>query len=603
MASAGFLAGFLLGLLALAAAAALLWVARRLRRRGEGAAAAPDAHELPGEQPFPYEKKGCLWILEPEKLPKVSNERLSSGGPKETKEKKSIVEVFPAKKSAQIKGHSLCLSGPDGPDTTIKLLNCTVVAVSASSMSSRKWTKRYPIKLESQESEIYNGSKVCFLYAETSWEKESWCKALRLAATTDKKKLNWHAKLSKEFGNYISSLNSEYPCFLKPTAISAEDHEVMDSEIKQTGLPKSVFSSKASKEKASTKVHFVGTVYPLGYFGAQMSVEINKAIKGRIQRTLSSMRTPAYVGEITLTEFSLGKLPPYVHAMRVLPLDLNELWAFEVDFEYSGGILLDIETRLEVEEPELQKDLMKTNFGTDSNGEVDSELLESIEQYGNQFRGSQNSVSSVEEKDEADASQSKNTGWTSTYISRLKNMLHSIAIMSHRFSSVITVLPNCECISLPGMLAEKDDWVPRKEGPYIWLNHEPVEAKSHVAAATPTHPEEAGPKDDAISKSTTPSLPASSAGARVTEIHCESAETLLPEASQARSQVADTTSPPHPDATEELRAAAGHGEALGGRHFGEQCGLPAVHLPEGHHTRGGAAAAAGGGGSSGLCWR
>ncbi|KAI4997664.1 hypothetical protein ZWY2020_053006 [Hordeum vulgare] len=35
--------------------------------------------------------------------------------------------------------------------------------------------------------------------------------------------------------------------------------------------------------------------------------------------------------------------------------------------------------------------------------------------------------------------------------------------------------------------------------------------------------------------------------------------------------------------------AAGHGEALGGRHFGEQCGLPAVHLPEGHHTRGGAA--------------
>ena len=113
------------------------------------------------------------------------------------------------------------------------------------------------------------------------------------------------------------------------------------------------------------------------------------------------MRTPAYVGEITLTDFSVGKLPPYVHAMRVLPLDLNELWAFEVDFEYSGGILLHIETRLEVEEPELQKDLMKTNFGANSNGEVDSELLESMEQYGNQFRGSRNSDSSVEEKEEA----------------------------------------------------------------------------------------------------------------------------------------------------------------------------------------------------------
>lgn len=83
--------------------------------------------------------QGSLWILEPEKIPRVSNERLSVGGPKETKDKKNIVEVFPAKKMAKIKGHSLCLSGPDGCQTTIQLLNCTVLAVSASSMPSRKW--------------------------------------------------------------------------------------------------------------------------------------------------------------------------------------------------------------------------------------------------------------------------------------------------------------------------------------------------------------------------------------------------------------------------------------------------------------------------------
>ena len=59
------------------------------------------------------------------------------------KDKKSIVEVFPAKRMAKIKGHSLCLSGPDGPDSMIDLLNCTVVAVSASSMPSRKWSVLY----------------------------------------------------------------------------------------------------------------------------------------------------------------------------------------------------------------------------------------------------------------------------------------------------------------------------------------------------------------------------------------------------------------------------------------------------------------------------
>ncbi|RLN07137.1 hypothetical protein C2845_PM11G21130 [Panicum miliaceum] len=663
-----FLLGFLLGALALAAleAAAALLLVRRLRRRKAAAAeaaVAPAAEELPGERPFPNEKQGSLWILEPEKVPKVSNERLSVGGLKEMKDKKNIVEVFPAKKMAKIKGHSLCLSGPDGSQATIELLNCTVLAVSASSMPSRKWAKRYPIKLESMDYEIYNGSKVCYLYTDTSWEKESWCKALRIAATADKEKLNWHAKLSEEFLNYISSLNSEYPCFLKPPMLSGEDHEVMDRTSKTDGSSKVRLFLKKLAKKASAKAPLEGKTSSgssvqgekkildklrsyqgapfiealigpqedkLGsssvqdtvkatvpaaalsqngqlsvspdvsaddrfadegtlcwnllssrlFFDAKMSDEINKAIKARIQRTLSNMRTPSYVGEIILTDFSLGELPPYVHAMRVLPLDLNELWAFEVDFEYSGGILLHIETRLEVQEPELQKDIMKSNFGADADGEVDSDLLESIEQYGNQLKGSHTSASLAVEKDEAaDASsQSKSTGWTSAYISRWKNILHSIAdhvsqvplslairissvrgtlrihlkpppsdqiwygftsmpdlewdlessvgdrkitnshiatLIGYRFKASLRdslVLPNCESISMPWMLAEKDDWVPRKNAPFIWLNHDTTEMRSHATATASTQPEEGGLKDDGSSKRPMPSLPILTAG-------------------------------------------------------------------------------------------
>lgn len=60
-----FLLGFLLGLLALAAleAAALLWLVRRLRRRDSAPQPAPDADELPGERPFPYEKQVRLLPL------------------------------------------------------------------------------------------------------------------------------------------------------------------------------------------------------------------------------------------------------------------------------------------------------------------------------------------------------------------------------------------------------------------------------------------------------------------------------------------------------------------------------------------------------------
>lgn len=116
------------------------------------------------------------------------------------------------------------------------------------------------------------------------------------------------------------------------------------------------------------------------------------------------------------------------------------------------------------------------------------------------------------------------------------------------------VLPNCESISMPWMLAEKDDWVPRKDGPYIWLNHEPTETKSHATAATPTHPEEAGPKDDASSKNAAPSLSASSAGSEESlKSIDESAEDPPAEESHAQSLLSETASPPHPDATDELR--------------------------------------------------
>ena len=55
------------------------------------------------------------------------------------KNKKNIIEVCPIKKYAKIKDRSLILSDPDGSQRTVELLDCTIVAVSASDLSSRKW--------------------------------------------------------------------------------------------------------------------------------------------------------------------------------------------------------------------------------------------------------------------------------------------------------------------------------------------------------------------------------------------------------------------------------------------------------------------------------
>lgn len=113
--------------------------------------------------------------------------------------------------------------------------------------------KRYPIKLESKESQISKGSKVCYVYAPTSWEKESWCKALRLAATTDKDKHQFHDMLTQEFHAYVSSLNAGYPCFLKPSNLSGQDHVLVDSTAKTDGSSKVRNFLKRLTKKASTK--------------------------------------------------------------------------------------------------------------------------------------------------------------------------------------------------------------------------------------------------------------------------------------------------------------------------------------------------------------
>lgn len=94
------------------------------------------------------------------------------------------------------------------------------------------------------------------------------------------------------------------------------------------------------------------------------------------------MRTPSYIGEVICTDLDIGSLPPYIHAMRLLATDMNEVWAFEVDAEYSGGILLDVETRLEVCDQDFQKGLVDSNSEPNSVENVSSDLLEGFERFG-----------------------------------------------------------------------------------------------------------------------------------------------------------------------------------------------------------------------------
>lgn len=99
------------------------------------------------------------------------------------------------------------------------------------------------------------------------------------------------------------------------------------------------------------------------------------------------------------TGIHLGYLPPYIHGMRVLPSDMNDIMALEIDIEYRGGAVLDIETRVEVCDLDISES-MTSNSETTSVDEVASDLLEGIEHYGNQLKLSEETAEKMEAKNE-----------------------------------------------------------------------------------------------------------------------------------------------------------------------------------------------------------
>ncbi|KAF5468741.1 hypothetical protein F2P56_012871 [Juglans regia] len=588
---------------------------------------------------FAYNKQGVVWLLESEKIPKNWLDK----GPKEQKRKNDFLEVSPVKKHAKIKDQKLILVESDGSNTVIELKGCMIEAVSATSVSSRKWAKRFPLKLESKTSIINGGSKILYIYLETSCEKESWCKALRLASCDKKERVDWFAKLHEGFHNYLTTLNPGYPSFMKPSmgfcaepADQTSRSDGTSSKVRllwkkiakktsrvglenrsswaqlsglaerkpneKTRISQESVSASASmkrskseenlvQQSASTFSHSgsqshtsvisdVDSNDRLGndegtlcwnllisrlFFDVKNNAEIKRSIQARVQRTLSSTRTPSYIGELICTDIDPGNLPPYIHGARILPMDMNEVWAFEVDIEYSGGVVFDIETRLEVRELDFQKGIVDSDPGSSSVGEIPSDLLEDFEYFGRHLNPTGGITDAPETKEKDGLESCKNTTSASTYGSRWKSILNSIVkqvsqvplsltirvaslrgtlrlhikpppsdqlwfaftsmpdigfnlestvgehkitsghvasfLISRLKASILDtmVLPNSESVCIPWMIADKDDWVPKKVAPFIWLRQEAINEPTAGREVTTSQPTEAKPKTESSS--------------------------------------------------------------------------------------------------------
>lgn len=97
------------------------------------------------------------------------------------------------------------------------------------------------------------------------------------------------------------------------------------------------------------------------------------------------MRLPSYIGDLICCDVRIGNLPPYIDGARVLPVEMNGVWAFELDIEYTGGAGLVVETRVDARAEDLQKRIAEGKLQPSPSGDVPIDLLEGLEEFEKQL--------------------------------------------------------------------------------------------------------------------------------------------------------------------------------------------------------------------------
>ncbi|XP_024519532.1 testis-expressed protein 2 [Selaginella moellendorffii] len=225
----GYIASFLLGALALGVVEiAVLWYlfVHKPRHRHKAAAAILPSFSMEADpnSPSKISIEGEIWVASVSPF-QVENANSSKLLPKDRKQKKATEqknEISVSLKFAKLQDRTLILTGSDGAVSSIQLQGCSVLAVSSTAAETRKWAKKYPIKVE-HSSRTLLGTTVCLLYFKTGWEKETWCEALRAAARKDYGPDDWYSKLKHEFAEYVTGLKKNYPEVFKAGSSSSKN--------------------------------------------------------------------------------------------------------------------------------------------------------------------------------------------------------------------------------------------------------------------------------------------------------------------------------------------------------------------------------------------
>ena len=189
--------------------------------------------------------------------------------------------------------------------------------------------------------DIYNGCKTLYLYLETSWEKESWCKALRLASCDSNDRLSWYVQLGEDFSSYLTSLNGGYASFMKTSIGSCA--EPIDRESRHDGSSSKVrlflkkLTKKASRLNADNKASWA----LLSGREERKTSERFRSLQHSVSATGSSQRAVTGKALNNFTEENI--VPPssstITHSGSQTPMSINSDTDPEDKFNVDEGML------------------------------------------------------------------------------------------------------------------------------------------------------------------------------------------------------------------------------------------------------------------------
>ncbi|XP_060522964.1 testis-expressed protein 2 isoform X2 [Cylas formicarius] len=223
----------------------------------------------------------------------------------------------------------------------------------------------------SQEEDGNSVEQNLYIFGRTDREKEDWFR--RLAAAThqvSETTINEHDHDHEISANITQSVHVEDEYLKYMSVFNKPSRKKSKDKSDKNELDSSGDNNEESLEFKSEMVLWFNALLGRVLYDCMRDSNFTVKVKERIQKKLGTIKLPYFIEEISITELSLGKTPPFILRTYKPVLDERGLWV-DLDISYEGLVVVTLQTKIN-----LMK-LKNPQLGEKPVGEVRSAIYHS----------------------------------------------------------------------------------------------------------------------------------------------------------------------------------------------------------------------------------